>query len=37
VLAAASYNLRLLLRWIKRLLRALIDAPLTALWCSQTA
>jgi transposase, IS5 family len=31
VLAAARYNFSLLLRWLERLLCALIRAPLTAL------
>ena len=37
VLAAASYNFGLLLRWLERLLRALITALLAAPWCCQTA
>ena len=37
VLAAGGYTLRLLLRWLARLLRALIAALLTGLRCSQTA
>jgi transposase, IS5 family len=37
VLAAAGYNFSLLLRWLERLLRALIGALLTALRCPQTA
>jgi hypothetical protein len=36
VLAAAGYNFRLLLRWLERLLRALIAALLTGLRCPQT-
>jgi IS5 family transposase len=37
VLAAAGYNFGLLLRWLERLLRALIRTLLTALWWLQTA
>jgi IS5 family transposase len=37
VLAAAGYSFSLLLRWLKRLLRALIGALLAAPWCLQTA
>jgi IS5 family transposase len=37
VLAAVGYDFALLLRWLERLLRALIDALLTALRCLQTA
>ena len=37
VLVAAGYNFSLLLRWLERLLRALIDALLTALSCPRTA
>ena len=37
VLAAAGYNFGLLLRWLERLLRALIRTLLTALCWLQTA
>ena len=37
VMAAAGYNFSLLLRWLERLLRALIHALLPTLWCLQTA
>ena len=37
VLAAAGYNFGLLLRWLERLLRALIRILLTAPWWLQTA
>jgi IS5 family transposase len=37
VLAAAGSNFSLLLRWLERLLRALIRALLAAPWCRQTA
>ena len=37
VLAAAGYNFSLLLRWLGRLLRALIRTLLAAPWCPQTA
>ena len=37
VLAAAGCNFGLLLRWLERLLRALIAALLTGLRCPQTA
>jgi hypothetical protein len=37
VLAAAGYNFRLLLRWLERLLRALIRVLLPNPWCRQTA
>jgi IS5 family transposase len=36
-LAAAGYNFRLLLRWLERLLRALIRVLLPNPWCRQTA
>ena len=36
-LAAAGYNFRLLLRWLKRLLCALIRVLLPNPWCRQTA
>ena len=37
VLGAAGYNFRLFLRWLERLLRALIAALLAGLRCPQTA
>ena len=37
VLAAAGYNFRLLLRWLERLLRALIRVLLPTPCCRQTA